>query len=303
MTVDATRRALLACTLPAWLAGCASGLGREVDLGAALTSLQSRCGGKLGVFVQDTGSGDFVSFNAESRFAMASTFKVLLAATVLQRVDTGTVSLDQTVAFGRRDLLSYAPVATRRVGEGRMSVRDLLAASLELSDNTAANLLLALVGGPSAVTDFVRATGDLTTRLDRVEPELNTNLAGDLRDTTTPIAMARTLQAVALGRHHLSIASRAHLQAWMVAASTGKRRLRAGLPDTWRVGDKTGSGDNGAYNDVAVAWPTVGTPIVWSVFMSGVTAAPETLDAIHAVIARLTARELASPEALQPSRA
>ncbi|MET0351324.1 MAG: class A beta-lactamase [Rhizobacter sp.] len=303
MTVDATRRALLASTLPAWLAGCASGpVGREVDLSAAMTSLQARCGGKLGVFAQDTGSGDFVSFNAESRFAMASTFKVLLAATVLQRVDGGTVSLDQTVTFGRRDLLSYAPVASRRVSEGRMSVRDLLAATLELSDNTAANLLLALVGGPSAVTDFVRGTGDVTTRLDRIEPDLNTNLAGDLRDTTTPIAMARTLQAVTLDRRHLSVASRAHLQAWMVAATTGRRRLRAGLPDHWRVGDKTGSGDNGAYNDVAVAWPSAGSPIVLSVFMSGATAPAETLDAIHVVVARLVARELASSEALQPSR-
>lgn len=295
MTVDATRRALLASTLPAWLAGCATALGREVDLSTAMTSLQSRSGGKLGVFVQDTGSGDFISFNAESRFAMASTFKVLLAATVLQRVDTGTVSLDQTVAFSRRDLLSYAPVTSRRVADGRMSVRDLLAASLELSDNTAANLLLGLVGGPSAVTDFVRGTGDVTTRLDRIEPELNSNLAGDLRDTTTPIAMARTLQAVLLGRRHLSIASRAHLQAWMVAATTGKRRLRAGMPELWRVGDKTGSGDNGAFNDVAMAWPPAGAPLVFSVFMTGATAPPETLDAIHVVVARLAVRELAPP--------
>lgn len=300
MTVDATRRALLASALPWWLPGCATGFGTELDLNAPLSVLQARTGGKLGVFVQDSGTGDFVSFNAESRFALCSTFKVLLAATVLQRVDTGTLTLDQTVAYGRRDLLTHAPVTGRRVLEGRMSVRDLLAASVELSDNTAANLLLGLVGGPSAVTDFARGLGDMTTRLDRTEPELNTNLPGDLRDTTTPLAMGRTLRAVVLGRA-LSVAARAHLTAWMVASPTGKRRIRAGLPDTWRVGDKTGSGDNGAVNDVAVAWPTVGAPLVYAIYITGATAPLETLEAVHATAARLAARELVSSAALRPS--
>jgi beta-lactamase class A/23S rRNA-/tRNA-specific pseudouridylate synthase len=300
VTVDVTRRALLGCTLPWWLVGCASGVGKEVDLRAALGALQVRTGGKLGVHAVDSRSGDFISFNAESRFPMGSTYMVLLAAAVLQRVDTSTLSLDQTVPFGRRDLIAQSPVVTRRLADGRMSVRDLLAAILELGDKAAANLLLTLVGGPSAVTDFVRETGDVTTRLDRTEPELNSNLPGDLRDTTTPVAMARCLQNLLLGRH-LSMASRAHLEAWMVASTTGRRRLRAGLPDHWRVGDKTGTGDNGAFNNVAVAWPTVGAPLVFSVFMIGATAPVETLEAVHTVVARLAARELASAEALQPS--
>jgi beta-lactamase class A len=300
VTIELRRRALLASALPAWLAGCATPVGREVVLDDALTDLQAHVGGKLGVFAQDTGTGDFVSFNAESRFAMCSTFKVLLAAAVLGRVDDGQLSLDQTVAYGRRDLVPHAPVTGRRVAEGRMSVRDLLAAAVEVSDNPAANLLLPLVGGPSGVTDFVRTLGDVSTRLDRNEPELNSNLPGDLRDTTTPLAMASSVRAVVLGRH-LSVPSRAHLTAWMVASTTGQRRLRAGLPDHWRVGDKTGGGARGALNDVAVAWPSVGSPLVLAVFMSGSTAPVETREAAHAVAARLVVRELASPRALAPS--
>ena len=302
MTVDVTRRALLASALPAWwLAGCATRMGTELDLNAPLTALQARTGGKLGVFVQDTGTGDFIGFNAESRFALCSTFKLLLAAAVLQRVDAGNVTLDQTLTFGRRDLLAYAPVTSRRVAEGRMSVRDLLAASVELSDNTAANLLLGLVGGPSAATDFARGLGDFTTRLDRLEPDLNANLPGDLRDTTTPLAMNRTLQAVLLG-DALTAGSQAHLTAWLVASPTGRRRIRSGLPDSWRIGDKTGSGENGAVNDVAVAWPTVGAPLVFAIYISGATAPLETVEAIHGAAARLAARELVSSAALQPSR-
>lgn len=291
MTFDVTRRAVLACSVPWLLPGCATAFGTEIDLNGPLSALQTRAGGKLGVFAQNTGSGDFISFNAESRFAMCSTFKVLLAAAVLARVDTGELSLDQTVAFSRRDLVPHAPVTSLRVAEGRMSVRDLLAATLEVSDNPAANLLLPLVGGPSGVTDFVRETGDLTTRLDRTEPELNSNLPGDLRDTTTPLAMGRTLRTLLLGRR-LSVASKAHLSAWMVASTTGKRRLRAGLPDTWRVGDKTGAGANGAFNDVAIAWPTVGAPLILAVYLSGSGAPTDTLDAVHAVAARLVSREL-----------
>ena len=300
MRFDVTRRAMLVCTAPWWLSGCATPMGREIILDDALNGLQAHAGGKLGVFAQDTGSGDFVSFNAESRFAMCSTFKVLLAAAVLARVDDGALTLDQTVSFGRADLVPHAPVTGRRVREGRMSVRDLLAATVEVSDNPAANLLLPLVGGPAGVTDFVRALGDVSTRLDRMEPELNSNLPGDLRDTTTPLAMAGSVRALVLGRR-LSVASRAHLTAWMVASTTGQRRLRAGLPSGWRVGDKTGGGARGAVNDVAVAWPTVGSPLVLSVFMSGSTAPLETLEAVHAVVARMVVRELASPQALAPS--
>ena len=300
MTSNVTRRALLACTVPWVLPGCATAFGTEVHLDAPLSALQMRAGGKLGVFAQNTGSGDFISFNAESRFAMCSTFKVLLAAAVLARVDIGALSLDQTVPFSRSDLLPYAPVTSMRVTEGRMSVRDLLAAIIEVSDNPAANLLLPLVGGPSGVTDFVRGTGDLTTRLDRTEPELNTNLPGDLRDTTTPLAMGRTLRTLLLGRQ-LSVASKAYLSAWMVTSTTGGRRLRAGLPDTWRVGDKTGTGDNGAFNDVAIAWPTVGPPLILAVYLTGATAPVDTLNAVHAVAARLVSRELVAPAAFLPS--
>lgn len=293
MTFDPTRRALIAAAAAApWaLSGCASGLGTEIDLHATLQGLQAHVGGKLGVFALNTRNGDFIGFNAESRFAMCSTFKVLLVAAVLARVDAGELSLDQPVRFGRADLVAHSPVTSNAALNGRASVRDLASATVELSDNTAANLLLTLLGGPSAITDYARSTGDWTTRLDRFETELNTNLPGDLRDTTTPLAMGRTLRQTLLGSR-LSEASRAHLAAWMVASPTGARRLRAGLPGGWAAGDKTGTGANGAVNDVAVVWPPGKAPLVLCVYMTGSSSPLDKLEAAHAVAARVLVRAL-----------
>ena len=266
--------------------------GQSVAAGAlapaddALAAIERRVGGRLGVVAIDTGSGRRLEYRAGERFAMCSTFKLLLAAAVLQRVDAGRESLDRRVAYGPADLLEYAPVTRVRASEGGMTVADLARASVELSDNTAANLLLATLGGPEGLTRFTRSLGDTTTRLDRLEPMLNANEPGDPRDTTTPAAMAETARKLLLG-DVLSTASRARLESWLVASPTGARRLRAGFPTDWRAGDKTGTGNNGATNDVAIAWPPGRAPIVVAAYLSESKAALADREAVLAEVGRL----------------
>jgi beta-lactamase class A len=159
----------------------------------------------------------------------------------------------------------------------------MCAAIVEVSDNTAANLLLARVGGPVGLTNFLRVLGDPTTRLDRNEPALNTNLPDDPRDTTTPDAMIGTMNKVILG-NALSANGRERLINWMKNSRTGLNRLRAGLPRDWIVGDKTGTGANGAANDNAIVWPPGGAPILIAAYLSGSQGPPEARDAAHAKI-------------------
>jgi beta-lactamase class A len=174
-----------------------------------------------------------------------------------------------------------------------MKLGELCAAAVELSDNTAANLILGSIGGPPGWTRFVRSIGDASSRLDRTEPTLNTAIAGDPRDTTTPSAMARDLEAALLGQA-MSPASRGQLKTWMVAAQTGLSRLRAGLPPGWQVGDKTGSGDHGTSNDIAVAWAPAG-PIVIACYLTGADAATSAArDAAIADVGRLVAETFAA---------
>jgi beta-lactamase class A len=211
---------------------------------------------------------------------------------VLARVDAGRERLDRVVAYGPADLMAYAPTTRARLAEGGMTVADLCAAAVELSDNTAANLLLAQVGGPPGLTAFLRATGDGVTRTDRTEPALNTAVPGDPRDTTTPRAMAATLERLVLGKV-LSPWSRGRLTGWMADCKTGDRRLRAGLPRGWRVADKTGNSGHGDNGDIAVAWAYPRSPVVICAYMAGATAASEAQDGVFAEIGRLAGRRLA----------
>ena len=162
---------------------------------------------------------------------------------------------------------------------------------MTVSDNTAANLLLDLVGGPPGVTGFMREAGDQVTRLDRTEPSLNTNLSGDERDTTTPKAMVGLMQSLLLGEL-LSPASRVRLIRWLVGCKTCSQRLRAGFPQTWRVGDKTGTCSRGAVNTLAIAWPPGGSPLLVAVYASDGDASVDALARAHAEVATLVANEL-----------
>jgi beta-lactamase class A len=251
----------------------------------ALAELERRSGGRLGVFALDTGSGASIGHRADERFLMCSTFKALMVADVLKRVDAGRERLDRRVAYGENDVLGWSPVTRAHVKEGALPVEALCAAAVEQSDNGAANLLLRSIGGPAEVTRFARGLGDKVTRLDRWELELN-NPSGDL-DTTSPRAMAGSLRAVLLGRV-LSPASKARLQDWMVASTPGLKRLRAGMPSGWRVGDKSGTGD-AQTNDNAIAIPPGRAPLIVSAYYAapqgGSPAAETTLKQVGAIVA------------------
>lgn len=267
-------------------------------LGAVLTAqspqlrtLERRSRGRLGVCVLDAGGAKILAYRARERFPMCSTFKVLLAAAVLAKADAGQAALDRKLPYGEKDLLEYAPVTRARAAEGALSLEDLCAASVQVSDNTAANLLLDAIGGPGAVTVFARKLGDPSTRLDRKEPELNDVPPGDPRDTTTPEAMARTLRELLAGSA-LSPASKARLQGWMATCTTGTHRLRAGFPPGWDVADKTGSGfeKSGTANDIAMVVPKGGRPMYVTAYLTGAKVDAQTRDAILAEVGRLVSK-------------
>ncbi|HEY4343707.1 MAG TPA: class A beta-lactamase [Parvibaculum sp.] len=253
-----------------------------------LAALEHRHNGRLGVAILDTGNGKRLAHRAGERFGLCSTFKFLAAAAVLHRVDRGEDDLARRVGYGKADLLSYAPETSKHVGEGGMALGALCAAAVELSDNTAANLMLASLGGPSGVTRYARSLLDDVTRLDRTEPTLNIIAPGDPRDTTTPAAMLGLMQSILIG-DALSPASRKQLQDWMLASKTGSRRIAAGLPKNWRIGDKTGTGAKAEANDIAIIWPPKRAPILVAAYYEGGGEPPAARDAVLADVGRLIA--------------
>ncbi|MCC7632527.1 L2 family extended-spectrum class A beta-lactamase [Stenotrophomonas rhizophila] len=233
-------------------------------------TLEAASGGRLGVTLLDTGSGMRIGHRQDERFPMCSTFKFVLCAAVLRQVEQGRLALDQRIAVRAQDMIAHAPVSSRHVGKD-LSVRDLCRATMVTSDNPAANLLLGVVGGPAGVTAFLRANGDAVTRNDRIEPEMNRFAPGDPRDTTSPAAMAASLQRFVLG-DVLKPASKQQLADWLIDNETGDARLRAGLSKAWRVGDKTGSNGKDTTNDIAILWPLAGgAPWVLTSYLQGAT--------------------------------
>lgn len=285
-----SRRSLLLGAGTLWGAACAGRLGpkRAAPPDPRLAALETSIGGRVGVFAFELGSGNVLAHRADDRFAMCSTFKALLAAAVLARVDAGLLSLERRLPFAPADLIDHSPVTRAHAAAGALSVGELAAAAVVVSDNTAANLLLGALGGPAALTEWVRGLGDPATRLDRLEPALNANGPGDLRDTTTPRAMARTLAQVTTGSP-LAPASRERLVAWMKACTTGRNRLRAGLPAAWDAGDKTGTGNNGVAGDVAIAFPPGRAAVAVAAYFSETAAGPDARDAAFAHIGQIVA--------------
>jgi len=260
-------------------------IAKDNDVEAHLAALERRHGGRLGVAIHDTGSGRRVTHRGDERFLMCSTFKLLLASAVLQRVDAGKEQLDRRIVFGKDVLLDYAPITKLRVGPPGMTVSELCAAAITLSDNTAANLLLKEIGGPQAVTAYARSLGDPLTRLDRTEPTLNRR-DGDA-DTTTPAAMLADVHKLLLG-DALSDASRERLTDWLLANQTGGDSLRAGLPSDWREGDKTGSGGT-ATNDVAILWPPQRKPVLVAAYYENAKATGKDRHAMLMEVGRIVA--------------
>jgi beta-lactamase class A len=256
-----------------------------------LAEIEKKSGGQLGCAMLDTDAGRQTAYHGDERFPLCSTFKFLAAAFVLHRVERGQEHLNRRVPIEQKDILSYAPVTSKHVGEQGMTIAELCEAAITLSDNTAANLLLASFGGPPALTAFLRSTGDGITRLDRIEPTLNEAIPGDPRDTTSPIAMLENLNRFLLG-NTLNPVSRRRLTNWMVACQTGKTKLRSGVPRDWKEGDKTGSGENGTSNDIAIFWPPHRAPILVTAYLTGSKLSDSEQNAIIADVGRALADSL-----------
>jgi beta-lactamase class A len=269
-------------------ASTASAAGNARD---RIASIEARTGGRIGVAALDTGSGKRLDYRAEERFPMCSTFKFLAAAAVLKRVDEKQEKLERFVSYDSKDILEYAPVTKTHLKDGGMTLGALCAAAIEQSDNTAGNLLLDAIGGPSGLTNFVRGLGDNMTRLDRKEPELNSAISGDERDTTTPAAICLDMQRLLLAGA-LSESSRRQLEEWLQHNETGGLMIRAGVPTRWSIGDKTGRGANGATNDIAIIRPPNRAPILLAIYSVGSSVSADERAAVVAQVARIVIEAL-----------
>ncbi len=295
MTITFSRRQAIAGALLAVPAVSALAGGAGAATGGALekrlAELEARHKGRIGVAIHNLATGIRIGHRADERFLMCSTFKALLAAHILARVDRKEEALDRRIVVKKSDLVDWSPVVETRVGGKGISIAELCEAAITLSDNAAANLLLAASGGPKAVTAFLRGIGDEVTRLDRTEPTLNyRETPDDERDTTTPAAMAETLRRLIIG-DVLSSRSRAQLAAWLVMNKTGDTRLRAGFPTDWLTGDKTGTnGDkHGNANDVAIAWSPDRGAVVVTAFCEIPGISGDERNAVIAEIGRIAA--------------
>ncbi len=241
---------------------------RRFDAAARLQSLEVGQA-RLGVCFLDTATGEVSGNCMEERFALNSTFKLALVAACLREADQGRLDLAQVLTYSEADLLPWAPVTGKNLANGGMSIAALAQAAQELSDGVAANLLIKRLGGPAAVTAKFRDMGDTVTRLDRYEPDLGLVLSADLRDTTSPLAMAQLVRRITTGGL-LQRGSRERLLRWMQSTNTGPNRLRAGLPAEWRSGNKTGTGradgTTNKCNDVAITFPPRRNPIIISAY-------------------------------------
>lgn len=259
-----TRRTFLLAAATAPLIRIQPANASDTSIESEFARLEKALGGRIGVDVYDTANGRHFGYRQDERFAMCSTFKIILVGAILAQSVKRDSLLAHQVKYAQSDLVNYSPVTGKHVADG-MAVSELCKAALQHSDNTAANLLIKLLGGLSAVTSFARSIGDVAFRLDRYETELNSAVPGDERDTSTPAAMSQSLRTLVLG-NVLPQHQRKLLEDWLRGNTTGMRRIRAGLPSNWEAGDKTGSGDYGTTNDVALIWPPNRAPISLAVY-------------------------------------
>jgi len=273
-----------------------AGYAQSGDLIETILQIEERLDARIGVTVYVPDSGQRWQYHADDVFPMSSTFKVLACAALLNRVDVNAESLDRIVTIREEELVSYSPVTATRVGEPGMTLAELCQATLSVSDNTAGNMVLKAIGGPDGLTNFMRSIGDEVTRLDRWETELNEALPGDARDTTSPNAMAAALEKLVLG-DVLSLSSRRQLQSWMLGDTVGDALLRAGIPATWEIADKTGAGGHGSRSIAAIMWPPNGKPVIATVYITETAA---TMDESNSAIAKIGAAIANSVARLQP---
>lgn len=248
--------------------------------------IEKALGGRIGIAAVDTANGQRIGYRADERFPLCSTFKLLLVGAVLARIDSGTETLDRMVTYTQSDILDYAPITKTHLSEGQMSINELCQAAICYSDNTAGNLLLQSVGGTQALNRYIRSLGDRITRIDRAEPSINEAAPGDIRDTTSPLAMLQDMETLLL-KDALSQSSRMLLVNWLIGNTTGDARLRAGTPSAWKIGDKTGSGDHGTTNDIAVLWPSNRDPLLIAAYTTESNSSAEERNAALAQMGQL----------------
>ena len=286
------RREFLIAAAAALLAGnrpLAAANARRYDAASRLAALETGQA-RLGVCLLDTASVEYTGRRVDERFAMCSTFKLPMVAAVLREADQGRLDLGEVVRYSSADLLPWAPVTGPNVGKGGLTILELAQAAQEQSDGVAANLLVRRLGGPAAVTAKFREMGDPVSRLDRYEPVLGLVLSADMRDTTTPQAMANLVRDITTG-DLLKPDSRDRLLGWMENTRTGSKRLRAGLPPDWRTGDKTGTGraegTTNKCNDVAITFPPGRSPIIIAAYYDSGEYTPQVEARHEAVLAEV----------------
>lgn len=288
------RRTLLVGGSALVLAGCKAAksppAAPKFTANADLAALEKKAGGRLGVYILDTGSGRATGHRVDERFGHCSTFKLSLGAAALQMADHGKLKLGDSISYTKADLLGNSPVTTENLSKGAMTVEALARAAQVTSDNAAANLLMKHIGGPETLNAFWRSLGDTISRVDRFEPEMNYVGAGEVRDTSSPRAMAYSMAKFLTG-DILSKESKAKLIAWMVNTETGKKRIRAGLPADWRAGDKTGTFDATGFankcNDIAIIWPPGKAPLIVTAYYEADGFYEETRDQDQALLAEV----------------
>lgn len=283
-----TRRSFLIGTaaLTLSLGKSASAKQDRIDAPAArLAELEKKMGGRLGVSALNTANAHRIDFRADERFPVCSTFKLILAGAILQHSVQDAALLQKTIRYSNSDLVAWSPLTEKHIANG-MSIAALCAAALQYSDNTAANLLMKELGGPAAVTAYARGIGNTSFRLDRWETELNSAIPGDPRDTATPASMADSLRVLTLG-DALPSSQRTQLNEWMLGNTTGAKRIQAGIPADWKVGDKTGTGAYGSANDIGILWPPGKKPIVLAIYHTQNEAQAEANNAIIAAAAHI----------------
>jgi beta-lactamase class A len=238
----------------------------QTALAASIQKIETRLDARIGVSVHDTNSRKTIQYKGDQRFPLTSTFKALACAAVLARVDANEEDLNRAILIQPQDIVTYSPTTEKYINK-TMTIAELCAATITLSDNTAGNLILKSIGGPEGFTQFMRKLGDRATQLSRWEPELNEATPGDVRDTTTPNAIIKSLNRLLLG-NKLSASSKLQLTQWMIDDKVANGLMRSILPSDWKIGDKTGAGAYGSRAIVAIIWPPKQKPVLVSIYIT-----------------------------------
>lgn len=260
----------------------------DLTLQQKFHQIENDFAGKLGVSVLNTRTGERVQYRANEKFPLCSTFKLILVAAILNQ-DSDEL-LAKRILVRENELVSWSPIVKEHVGSD-LSVEELCVAAIQYSDNTATNLLLLELGGPGVLNSFARSIGDNSFSLNRWEPELNSAIPGDERDTTTPQAMLQSIRSLVFGNILVSD-RREQLNNWLLISGTGSEGVRAGVPAGWQVSSKTGSGDYGTTNEIAVLWPQNGSPIILTVYFTRFEKDAENSRAVITEVTRLIIEEL-----------